>query len=100
MKDTKQQQQFYFLEYRHMFAHGYDDWQLHVFDYKPCNDTLEEFRIALEDEYDWSDKYRGVIFKEVTTDIPEELLEKEISRTKNTIKYAKNYLEALNNLKS
>lgn len=83
------------LKYRHKFAYGYDDcewidvsWL--VEDGQGKDDLekkhLEYFIIdELKDEYDYSDKYRGVDY-ELFDEPPLEIIKKELGYIESSIK--------------
>lgn len=82
-----------------MFAHGYGSYE-----YLVLNDTTEitdsyvkEIVYTLAEEYNYSDKYRGVDY-EIVDNPPEKWLEREIERLTRIIKYSSTQIEEYSKL--
>ena len=72
------------IKYRHKFASGVGDG----FEYEECYNTgLESFLDGIKQEFDWSDKYRGVEYEFVDVP-PRDFLEQKISYLESDIDYA------------
>lgn len=84
-----------FLKYNHNFAWGCSAPEyLHLrsdFD----DDIINEIIVDLAEEYDYSEKYRGITY-EVISDPPKEWLADQIKSLQNTIDYSTYLIEQYN----
>lgn len=76
-----------FLQFRHMFAHGYGEFQIMMLhDNDMSDEDIKDTVSSLADEYNYSDKYRGIDYA-VLNHPPKKWLMREIRRTADRITY-------------
>jgi hypothetical protein len=88
-----------FLEYNHKFADGPDSKEYMVLDDTITleNPYLQEIIMELAEEYNYSDKYRGVDY-DIINRPPDKWLEHQIDRMTNQIEYNKSMINKYKNL--
>ena len=81
------------LKYHHKFADGPGEEEWTYIGYTTA-DGAKEIVLELEQEYEWSEHYRGIDY-DVVAAPPTDILEKEIKRYENNIKYNSEHLNYL-----
>ncbi len=86
------------MKYRHKFSNGIDkEWSwkdLGVSSLKEARVEAKEISFELENEYNWSEHYRGLEYKIVKYP-PRNIIVSEIESTKQSIRLYKNRIKEL-----
>lgn len=93
----------WWIKYVHKFSSGHDsEWEWRLINYedeKPSDDDINytiELVKETENEYNWSEHYRG-IKHEIVELPPSSFLEGEIKRSKRTIESTLDYIKRCEN---
>jgi len=80
--------------YRTKHAHGESSWALVHFPDESTKDDVREYFIELSEQWNWSDKFRGIEWIEVKK-IPLQFVERRMTSVSNQIKSLKEELKEL-----
>jgi len=88
------------MKYRHAFAYGYDDWQwryLFTDDEDKAEAWAAEWSVELQDEYTWSEHYRGIRY-EIKPNAPQAVIREQIAEAEGKIHTEQTFVDALQKL--
>lgn len=87
----------YFLKYKHIFAYGSHDYEYRFLGYDYDNEWAKEISENIEEEYSWSEHYRGLDYK-IVKEPPIEWVVDRIKSLNSEIEGCKSRLIEYNNL--